>query len=73
MTPDVKKSVRVPIHGNPFKRGQITGHLEVAIDDGQEMPPTVIENGQEVKLSRTRPLHKPQDVGIPRWLQDEDK
>lgn len=59
---------------NPDKPQQIVGKKKVPkkkMDDGQEMPPTVLENGQEVPLSRTRPLHKPADVGIPKWLEED--
>lgn len=69
--PDKVKTVKKAVHGNPLKPQQVTGYVKVAVDDGQEMPSTVVENGVEVPLSEYRPLHKPKDIGYQHW-QDED-
>ena len=73
MSPDrlkPPKTVKKPINGNLFKRNQVTGHLTVAVDDGQEMPPTVVINGVEETLTKEKPLPKPKDNGTYWWQQD---
>lgn len=35
------RSIRKPIHGNPWNRDQITGWLEVGKEDPNQNPPTL--------------------------------
>lgn len=73
------KTIKRAIHGNPEKPDQITGHIKIAIEDGEFDPETVVDSdGNIVPLTKVNPaekkssgLHKPADIGIPPWLQGD--
>lgn len=72
------KTVVRPVHGNPLKPDQITGHIKIAVEDGEFVPETVVDQeGNVVPLVKENPtkksagLHKPADIGIPDWLKSD--
>ena len=74
MSPDrlKRRTVKKPVFsGNLLKPQQVIGHINVAVNDGQEdMPDTIIINGTEVKLTKEKPLPKPTEDGTYWWQQD---
>lgn len=67
-----KRTIKKPIHGDPFHPQRVTGYLKIAKDDGQGIPTTIIVDGKEVLLSASKPLPKPvKDDKIHVYGQDD--
>jgi hypothetical protein len=74
---DTETTVVVKHGGNPLKPQQIVGKIVVGNSAGlsmDELPP--LQNGVPVEVTKKKPikpLKKPRDIGIPRWLESDLK